>query len=169
MRRALAVTCLFVCFAAGAVAAGQGEAKKAKGKDPNLEKDEKKLTELTNQERKKHDLPPLKVSPLLTKVARAHAENMARQEKLEHILDGKTPFQRLKAANYLYKHAGENVAFRLNVELPEIIENWMKSPLHRKNVLGKDYTEIGIGAAIARDGTIYYTQVFGTPKEEKKD
>jgi uncharacterized protein YkwD len=42
----------------------------------------------------------------------------------------------------------------------------MKSPLHRKNVLGKDYTEIGIGAAIARDGTIYYTQVFGTPREE---
>jgi uncharacterized protein YkwD len=166
MRRALAVTCLFACVA---VAAGQGDAKKGKSKDPNLEKDEKKLIDLTNQQRKKHDLPPLKISPLLTKVARAHSENMAKQEKLDHVLDGQNPFQRLKAANYLYKFAAENVAFRLNVELPEIIENWMKSPLHRKNVLGKDYTEIGIGAAIARDGTIYYTQVFGTPKEEKKD
>src|SRR5471032_208422 len=51
--------------------------------------EELKIFELTNQERKKKDAPPLKLSPLLSKVARAHSTNMARQEKFDHTLDGK--------------------------------------------------------------------------------
>jgi uncharacterized protein YkwD len=44
----------------------------------------------------------------------------------------------------------------------------MDSPLHRRNVLDKDFTEIGLGAAAGKDKegiTIYYTQLFGTPRK----
>jgi uncharacterized protein YkwD len=59
---------------------------------------EKKLLELTNLERKKKDLPPLKPSPLLFKIARAHSANMARQAKMAHVLDGKKPSERVLEA-----------------------------------------------------------------------
>src|SRR5207249_3044988 len=49
---------------------------------------EKKLLDLTNAEREKEKLPALRPSPLLFKVARAHAANMAKQGKMEHELDG---------------------------------------------------------------------------------
>src|SRR5262249_36810050 len=45
-----------------------------------------KLLELTNNARAKEKLPPLKPNLLLAKAAQGHAENMARQGKLEHTL-----------------------------------------------------------------------------------
>ena len=110
------------------------------------------------------DLPPLKVNPLLCKVARDHAANMARQQKMEHTLDGKTSFDRLKAAGYRYDYASENIAYGNMVSMPEVMQGWMGSPLHRKNLLNKDATEIGLGSATAKDGGFYITQVFGNPK-----
>jgi uncharacterized protein YkwD len=127
-------------------------------------KDELRLVELTNAERAKKDLPPFKVNALLGKVARAHAENMARQMKMAHTLDDKTPFDRLRAAGYKYAVAGENVAEGdENATLPIIMQAWMDSEGHRKNVLHADFTEIGIGMARDKKGMIYYAQVFGKP------
>src|SRR6266853_853935 len=59
---------------------------------------EKKLLDLTNKERDKESLKTLRWNPVLAKVARAHAENMAKQKKEVHILDGKSPYDRIKAA-----------------------------------------------------------------------
>ncbi len=39
----------------------------------------------------------------------------------------------------------------------------MASPGHRANLLGKQFTEIGIGVAQDERGMPYYTQVFATP------
>src|SRR5262249_26702251 len=50
-------------------------------------KEEQELTDLTNAERKKAGLKPLTANPQLMAAARGHAENMAKQEKLEHTLD----------------------------------------------------------------------------------
>src|SRR5437868_2107452 len=75
-----------------------------------LTNQEQTLLDLTNAERKKSDLAPLKPSALLFKAARAHSVNMAKQEKLDHELDGKTPFDRIKDVKYDYRAAGENIA-----------------------------------------------------------
>jgi uncharacterized protein YkwD len=166
MRRAPIVSGLVLGCAVCVAAAGQGDAKKAKDQEYKPTAHEKKLIDLTNQERKKHDLPPLKMNPLLGKVARAHSANQAKQQKMAHELDGKNSFQRLKEAKYRYLDAGENVAFGYNVTPEELVAGWMGSPLHRKNILDKAFTETGLGAVAARDGTIYYTQVFGTQKKE---
>src|ERR1043165_6453240 len=71
---------------------------------------ELQLFELTNLERKKKDLPPLKLSPILSKIARAHSENMARQGKMEPTLAGKGPLDRLRDADYKFVKGGENLA-----------------------------------------------------------
>jgi uncharacterized protein YkwD len=128
-----------------------------------LSKEERTLLELTNAERKKKELPPLKPSPLLFKVARAHAANMAKHEKMAHDLDDKNPFQRLKEAGYKYAFAGENVAAGLD-DLAEIMKGWMESEFHRKNILSEKFTEIGLGIARDKKGEPYLAQVFGKPR-----
>jgi len=126
--------------------------------------DEIKLVELTNQERKKLDLAPLKLSLALTKIARGHSENMARQAKMEHVLDKKGPFDRLRDAGYKYIKAGENIASGQGVTLATIMKAWMDSKEHRANILLPDYTEIGLGIARDKTGQLYFTQVFAKPR-----
>jgi uncharacterized protein YkwD len=140
------------------LAAGRGE--------KPLTKDEQQFLELTNKERAKEKLPPLKINPVLTKVARAHSANMARQGKMEHNLDGKRPAQRVKESGYEYATVSENIA--RGEETPaEMMKLLMESPVHRKNILGPRFTEIGIGQFRAKDGRVYTTQVFAKPLEKE--
>lgn len=125
--------------------------------------EEEKLFELTNKERARHNLPPFKLNPLLARAARAHSQNMASQDKLAHVLDGKTPADRVKSTGYAYRYVGENVAWGLNIPLEQTMTDWMNSEGHRANILKKEFTEIGLGYARAKDGKYYCTQVFGTP------
>ena len=56
--------------------------------------------------------------------------------------------------------SAENVAYgKLNAQ--EVVDIWLKSPGHRKNIEGK-YQVTGIGVATAKDGTIFFTQIFAT-------
>ena len=129
--------------------------------------EEKKLLELTNAEREKEDLPPLKPNPTLFEVARSHSRNMAKQGKMEHVLDGKGVKQRLNAAGYDWSWFGENIANGMNQPVAKILEGWMDSKGHRENILRKHYTEIGLGIAEDDNGRKYYTQVFGRPRKKR--
>jgi len=130
-----------------------------------LSAQEKQILELTNAERKKKDLPPLQPNVVLCKVARAHAENMARQEKMEHVLDGKNPAERLRDAGYPFARMAENLAqIDQRIAVDTMMKDWMGSQIHRDNILNKDVTEIGIGVARTKKGQIYCTQVFGKRK-----
>ena len=152
MNRCILVVTLFIGTLASAGDTLPGEA-------------EKKILELTNLERKKKELPALKASALLAKVAQGHSENMARQGKMEHNLDGKTPLQRLRAAGYSYARAYENIAAGdADVPLDDLIKAWMDSKGHRDNILNDVCTEIGLGIARDAKGQVYYTQLFGKPK-----
>jgi uncharacterized protein YkwD len=134
--------------------------------EPALEisKDEQAVLDLTNEARAKEKLPALKPNAVLFKVARAHSANQAKQQKMAHELDGKSPADRVDAAGYDYKDVGENVGhIPPPLRIKELFDAWMKSPEHRKNILDKDFQEIGLG--IVRQGNkgdFYFTQVFGT-------
>jgi uncharacterized protein YkwD len=128
--------------------------------------DEAKILELTNAERKKKELTPLRPNAVLFKVAREHSANMAKQKKMDHILDGKTPFDRMKDAKYGYQRAGENIAAGDENDLAKVMRAWMESKLHRENILGPEFTEIGIGMVLGKDGQTYYTQVFAKPAKK---
>ncbi len=142
-------------------------------KDRNPADDEKALVELLNRERARHKLAVLKVNPLLCRAARAHSENMARQEKMAHVLDGKRPGDRVAAAGYDYQRVRENLAVSL-VEpgrppsAPEDIhKDWMNSKGHRANILDARVTEVGISMVRSKKGNWYYTQVFASPSKDR--
>ena len=121
-----------------------------------------KLVEAHNKERKKQDLPPLSLNEKLKAVAQAHADDMAKQRKLDHKgSDGSTPFERMEKAGYRYQRAGENIAFGQR-GLDELMKAWMNSEGHKQNILGK-FTEIGIAYAVDEDGIPYWCVTFGTP------
>ncbi|GIW82367.1 MAG: hypothetical protein KatS3mg105_4174 [Gemmatales bacterium] len=123
------------------------------------------VLELTNQERKQMKLPPLKMNPRLVEAALKHSENMARQDKLAHVLDDKTPGDRIKEAGYQFARYGENVAYSSTIDAKLIVNGWMNSEGHRKNILHKDFEEIGIALARNEKGKVYWTQVFGKPRK----
>jgi uncharacterized protein YkwD len=160
-RRLLPVVLLFSGFAhAGAEPPDSKDKAKYKVTD-----DEKTIFELTNKERKANDKPVFKLNLVLCAVARAHSENMAKQEKMEHELDGKTPADRVKAASYLYSSMAENIASGDRWELSTVVQAWMDSKPHRENILS-DKQEIGVGIATDAKGKVYFTQVFGTPRKK---
>jgi uncharacterized protein YkwD len=132
-----------------------------------ISEDEQKLIDLANEARKKEKLPPLKPNATLFAVARAHSNNMARQGKMEHVLDGKNVRKRLDAAHYNFGWYGENIAMGKKATLDQIMKGWMESKGHRANILSKNYTEIGVGIADDGNGTLYYTQVFGSQRKKR--
>ncbi len=160
MRRftVLFAACWFaVCVAASA------QDKKEPAKDESTA-EEKSLVELTNKERAKENLPLLKINPVLSRVARAHSANMAKTGMFEHVLEGKTPSDRVKSAGYRFALCGENIFWTEGMfAADEIMKGWMDSKPHKANILNKRFTEIGIGAARTGKGEFYYTQVFGVP------
>src|SRR5688572_29706385 len=101
MKRCL--TCLAVVALIGLARAEEKPAVK-------LSADEKALLELLNKERKKEKLPELTVNALLQKAAKQHSENMAKQEKMTHELDGKGVSDRVTDAGYDWRSVAENVA-----------------------------------------------------------
>jgi uncharacterized protein YkwD len=133
-------------------------------RDLQLSRPEQLILQLTNQAREKEKLPPLKPNPVLFKVARAHTANMARQNVMNHVLDGKTPVQRVRESGYAYRRTGENIAYSSKLDVPDTFQGWMESPGHRENILHRDYGEIGIGVVSSPNGETYYTQVFGAPQ-----
>jgi uncharacterized protein YkwD len=137
------------------------------GEDSDFDEARAEILKRTNEARAKEKLPPLKMNPLLTKIANAHSANMAKQEKMAHVLDGKKPAQRVKEGGYDYADTAENVATSEDLDAAEVMEMWVKSETHRDNILGEPFREIGIGLARSAKGDVYYTQVFGTPRKKK--
>lgn len=120
---------------------------------------EQAILDLTNEERKKEGLPPLKVNEKLFQIARSHSQNMAKQEKLDHVLDGKDPTHRAKEVGY-GPFVAENCAWGQRTAA-EVVRTWMNSPGHRANLLNKTATEVGIGYSVNQRSGAYYTMVFG--------
>jgi uncharacterized protein YkwD len=165
------------CFAAALAFAlvplAIAQEKKDEKKDElKLTKEERELIDLTNAERKKAWLNPfapnprpLAPNPQLMAAARAHAANMAKQEKAEHVLDEKGHTDRAKDAGYKYGYLGENVAW--NQDTPkEVMSDWMNSKVHKENILKPEYTEIGVAVAKSKKGEPYWVQLFGSPEEK---
>jgi uncharacterized protein YkwD len=155
---------LLLLFASPFLAADE---EKKETSEFEMTKTERKLLELVNKERAKADLPALRPHPLLFKAARAHSANMAKQRKMEHVLDGKRPAQRVEEVGYNWSKIAENLitADQTDVPLEKIVAAWMGSKDHRENILLKDVTETGLGIATNAKGEIYCTQLFARPRK----
>ena len=133
-----------------------------------LGKTEQKLLEAANESRTKEMIGKLTPNRTLTEIARKHAENMARQEKMDHVLDGKGVAKRAEEGGYDYRVIGENLAEATgDKDAPaptpaEIHKNWMESKPHRANLLNPKFEQVGIAVVKSAKGTYFYCQVFGT-------
>jgi len=148
---------------------------------------EQRIHELINAQRKANNSSELAWDEELSRIARAHSEDMAKRKYFKHISpEGLTPMKRAEAAGYkTCQLMGENI-FQNNLYSRVIeerkrkttertydwnsmekiasttLKGWMDSEGHRKNILDKNYTREGIGVAIAEDddGKVYVTQMF---------
>ena len=147
-------------FASVCLYADGGKDKKGK---PQFEisQEEQELIDLSNEARRKENLPPLKANKLLFEVARGHAANMASHKQIDHVLDGKGTGQRLLAAGYAFSKCAENIAAGQGQSLADVFKAWMKTPVQKGNILRKQYRDIGIGIAVGEDNQTYYVQEFG--------
>ncbi len=115
---------------------------------PNYENE---MLQMINAERQKHGLKPLAADPEMQQVARAHSQDMFAKGFFAHDnLDGKDPFDRIRAANIHFGVAGENLALAQTVEIAHV--NLMNSPGHRANILNPSFGRVGIGIL---DGGFY--------------
>ena len=127
----------------------------------------KQVLELTNDFRKKNGLKPLKWDPELAQAAQDHSENMGKQDFFSHTgKDGSKPWDRTAAAGDDNNRIGENIAAGQRTP-QEVVQGWMNSPGHRKNILNPDYEYLGVGYHEQKPDTgsvnyqRYWTQDFG--------
>lgn len=72
----------------------------------------------------------------------------------------KSCFTVIKEAGFWYNRAAENIAAGNVLPVPTF-EQWMNSSSHRKNIMGEDFTHIGIGYYYAPGTTYtYYWSMF---------
>ncbi len=115
------------------------------------DKSEEQMLTLVNYERKKAGLAKLTSRIKLKDLAREYGKDMFANGYFSHInLEGLSPFDRLDKAGIKFLAAGENLAFAPNVEIAH--QGLMESKGHRENILGADFTKVGIGVM---DGGVY--------------
>lgn len=103
------------------------------------------VIDLTNAERRKNGLPDLKADTQLNGVAQKKSEDMRQNNYFSHTSPTYgSPFDMMRDFGVTYKTAGENIAQGQRTP-QEVVQAWMNSEGHRKNILSKDFTHIGIG------------------------
>ena len=121
------------------------------------------VVDLTNAERAKAGCGALSVNTTLTSVAQAHSADMAAKNYFSHTgQDGRSPFDRMKAAGYSFRTAGENIAAGQQTPAA-VMTAWMNSAGHKANIVNCAFTQIGVGYATGGSYGKYWTQEFGTP------
>ena len=119
---------------------------------------EDQILDLVNKYRKTKGLPALQYNFVIASIAREHTMNMATGK----VAFGHAGFSaRFK---YITSHVNgtaavaENVAFGSQTA-EEVVNGWLNSPGHRKNIEG-NYRLTGIGVARDVQSKLYFTQIF---------
>lgn len=130
------------------------------------------IVELTNLKRIQWGLAPLKEDPILEQAAYLKARDMLEKGYFSHWSpDGKSPWYWFKIVNYDYQAAGENLAIGF-LNGKEVVEAWFQSVPHQKNILNKNYQEIGIAVLTGNfqgATTTLVVQLFGAKKEKSEE
>ena len=119
---------------------------------------EQEIFALVNQARAAAGAPSLTYHTGLADAARAHSQELSTGAFFAHESPTTgSPRDRIERAGIRAYRTGENIADHYSVRGAH--EMLMESPGHRKNILSRDYSHIGIGA-VRRGGQIYLTQKF---------
>ena len=115
------------------------------------------VVRLVNVERAKNGLGALSVDSGVQAAAQVRAAEQAKV--FSHTRpNGSSCFTALTEQGVTYRAAGENIAY--GQQTPEAVMNaWMNSAGHRANILGSQFTKIGVGYTVI-NGTPYWAQMF---------
>ncbi len=119
---------------------------------------EKEILVLINKYRAKKKLPPLIEKNIIENAAEQHSSNMAKRRVSFGHGGFDSRLDKLLKAIPGANGGAENVAYGAR-SAEQVVDMWIKSSGHRKNILG-NYNYTGIGIAKGSDGTPYYTQIF---------
>ena len=105
--------------------------------------------------------PPVSWSANLAMAAYLHSEDMALNNFFSHTgADGSTPGQRISRQGYPWRTYGENIAVGYPT-VPAVIQGWLGSEGHCRNLMDPAFTEIGAGYAVGPFGgnpaALYWT------------
>lgn len=104
-------------------------------------------------------LRPLVADTETVDVSRAHSRDMFERSYFAHVTpDGRTPFDRLRAAQLGYRAAGENLALARTLDMAHT--GLMNSPGHRANILNPAFGRLGIGIVDGGRHGLMVTQTF---------
>lgn len=128
---------------------------------------EKEISQLVNEEREKQRLSTLIYDSKLELAARQHSKEMGELNYFSHtspIAKNHEVRDRVRNAGLTEMSMAENIftihGYNTNVLPTKIVEGWMLSPGHRRNILNRDFTHTGVGVTATADGIYYATQVF---------
>lgn len=94
---------------------------------------------------------------MLERAALNHSRDMYQNNYFSHSSqDGTGAGVRIQQAGYNWKSYGENIAMGYKDER-EVVNGWINSPGHCKNIMNKNYKEMGVAKAGG-----YWTQEFGS-------
>lgn len=122
-----------------------------------------KVFDLINAERTKNNLAPFKKLDAITEIANVRAWELS--VSFGHSRpDGSSAADLLYGMGLNYSHIGENIAAG-QATPEEVVEAWMNSAPHRKNILSEDYIYMGIGFYNIPGSlyTTHWTQIFYSP------
>ncbi|WP_050183323.1 S-layer homology domain-containing protein [Domibacillus robiginosus] len=118
---------------------------------------EREIGQLVNEERANQGLAPVTLANDVSFVARTKSKDMHDRGYFDHTSPTYgSPFDMLTDFGLRYSTAGENIASGY-VDAEAVMEGWMNSPGHRRNILNPQFKEIGVGVY-----NRYYTQMFVT-------
>lgn len=107
-------------------------------------------------------MPPVAALVWNDKLARAayrHSEDMKSNNFFSHTgSDNSSVGERTTLEGYIWSSVGENIAWGQTTE-QLVINSWLKSEMHCKNIMNKNFKEMGAGRS-----DNYWTQVFGVKK-----
>ncbi len=118
---------------------------------------EAEVVRLVNAIRRESGLGELGLNWELSRVARYKSQDMADNFYFSHTSPTYgSPFQMIRAFGLTYRTAGENIAY--GYPTPQaVVNSWMNSEGHRKNILNPSFTQIGVGYVSQGN---HWTQMF---------
>jgi len=105
-----------------------------------------------NDVRARRSLPPLRISPALAAAAMQHSREMGARGYFAHkSFDGTSFWRRIAryygSDGYHSWSVGENLLWSSSsLTAKAAVDLWMKSPPHRRNLLGPRWRQIGLSA-----------------------
>lgn len=114
---------------------------------------------LLNQDRAANGRSALTLDPSLCALARLKSQDMNANHYFAHISPTLgSAAEMLRNHGYAFTSVGENIAHHATVAKAQAA--FMSSTGHRTNILGSQWTKVGIGVCSDSQGYVYVTQLF---------